>query len=707
MRRIPTAFAVLFLIGSSSPARDPLHYPHAMHADVTDSYFGTSVPDPFRWLENDTAKAVADWVAAENRVTFDYLAGIPFRQRLRTRLDEIYNFPKYSVPSRSGPYYTFFKNDGLQNQSVAYIRQGLEGTPEVLLDPNTFSTDGTIRLAGLAFAKDARHFAYGISHGGSDWEEYFVRETATGRQLADHIRWAKISGITWYKDGFFYSRYDAPADTSTALTSKNENHKIYYHLIGTGQEQDRLVYEEPAHPLRFNTTAITDDERFLILYVSDRGAGKDGNAVFVRDMEKNDSTFIPVITTFDDDCSVVDHIGDRLLILTNRHAQRYRLVLVDPAHPAEERWQEILPEQSEPLVSVASVGGKLIATYLKDVSHRVYVYDQSGRRENEIVLPTFGTTSGFGGEKIDSTVFYSFTSFTFPQTIYRYDLRTRTSTLYRSSEVKFDPAAYETRQVFVTSRDGTRVPMFIVCRKGLELDGRNPTLLYGYGGFNVSELPGFSSTRVALLEQGVVFAVANIRGGGEYGEEWHRAAIVLRRQNAFDDFIAAAEWLKTNGYTSTEKLGLWGISNGGLLVGAVMTQRPDLAKVAIPQAGVMDMLRYHKFTIGWNWKPDFGSSEDSVQFRYLYGYSPVHNLHGGTQYPATFITTADHDDRVVPAHSFKFAAALQEATAGPNPALIRIETQSGHGASNTTKALDIVADVYSFFLYNVGADVRY
>lgn len=688
-------------------ATQTLQYPVTKHSDQVDTYFGTKVADPYRWLEDDTTKAVTDWVSAQNKATFSYLESIPFRKRLRARLEEIYNFPKYSAPSRHGDYYVFSKNDGLQNQSVVYIQHGVQGSPHVLLDPNTFSADGTIRLSGLEFSRKADYFAYGISHGGSDWEEYFVRETATGKQLPDHIRWAKISGISWYREGFFYSRYDAPADTTTALTSMNENHKVYYHRVGTDQSRDELVYADPAHPLRFNNISVTEDDRYLVLYISDRGTGKDGNAVYVRDTNARDSTFMPVITGFDDNCTVIDNLGDRLLILTNRNAQRYRLVLVHPAHPGEESWTDILPEQPEPLVDVSSVGGKLIAVHMKDVSHRVAVYDTAGKLENDILLPTFGTTGGFGGEKIDSTVFYTFTSFTFPATIYTYNLHTKTSALFRASEVKFTPSDFETRQVFCTSKDGTRVPMFIVSRKGITLNGKNPTLLYGYGGFNVSELPGFSSTRIALLEQGVVFALANIRGGGEYGEEWHRAAIVLHRQKAFDDFIAAAEWLKSNGYTSTEKLGIWGISNGGLLVGAVMAQRPDIARVAIPQAGVMDMLRYHTFTIGWNWKPDFGSSEDSVQFRYLYGYSPVHNMRKGTAYPATFVTTADHDDRVVPAHSFKFIAALQEANTGPYPTLIRVETQSGHGASNTTKALDIAADVYSFFLFNVGAEVKY
>lgn len=675
--------------------------------DQVDHYFGVTVADPYRWLEDATSPDVARWVTAQNAATFSYLDQIPFRARLRQRLDDLYNYPKYSSPARKGPYYVFSKNDGLQNQSVVYIQNGIDEEPRVLLDPNTFSADGTVKLAGMQFTRDGRYFAYGMSRGGSDWRDFFVRVTATGEELSDHIRWAKVTGTAWYGDGFFYSRYDAPADTLKALSAKNENHKVYYHRLRTDQSADELIFEDVLHPLRFHTLDVTEDERYQILYVSDRGTGKDGNAVYLRDALKEEKTFRPIVTTFDDDVAVIDNFGKELLVRTNRRAQRYRLVLIDPDHPGEEFWKDVLPEQPEPLQSVSSIGGKVIAVYLKDVSHRVYVYDRSGRRESEISLPTLGTVGGFGGESTDTTTFYTFTSFTYPPTTYRYNMRTGVSTLFRRAEVKFTPDHYETKQVFYPSNDGTQIPMFIVHKKGLVLDGQRPTLLYGYGGFNISELPGFSTTRIALLEQGVVYAVANIRGGGEYGEEWHRAAMVLKRQTAFDDFIAAGEWLKSNGYTSSERLAIWGISNGGLLVGAVMTQRPDLAKVALPQVGVMDMLRYHKFTIGWNWKPDFGSSEDSVEFRYLYAYSPLHNLKKGVSYPATLVTTADYDDRVVPAHSFKFIATLQEIHAGPNPTLIRIDTRSGHGASNVQKALDATADLYAFMLYNLGVPVNY
>lgn len=699
---------LLALIGASVyTSAQPLVYPETKPVDHVDTYFGVKVPDPYRWLEDDTSSAVAKWVAEENEVTFDYLSKIPFRQQLKARIEKLYDYPKYSAPTRKQNYYVYTKNDGLQNQAVYYIQNGLNAPSEVLIDPNALSPDGTVRLTSLDISKDAKHFVYGISRGGSDWREFFVKELATRKSLPDHIQWAKVTGASWYKDGFFYSAYDKPVDTSKALSTKNENHKVYYHKLGTEQSRDELVYEDPAHPLRFNTVGTTEDERLLILYVSDRGMGKDGNALYVRNLEKGEKGFKPVVTSFDDQFGVIDNLGDKLILQTNRKAQNKRVVLVDPDHPEEANWKVILPEKEEPLEFVRSVGGKLIAGYLKDVTTRVYVYDMNGMFENEIPMPTLGTAGGFGGEKEDSTLFYTFTSFTFPTNIYKYNLRTKSSELFRSSEVSFRPEDFETKQIFYTSNDGTRVPMFIVHKKGLTLNGDNPTLLYGYGGFNVISRPAFSSTLPALLEQGVVYALANIRGGGEYGEKWHHAGTKLNKVNVFEDFIAGAEWLIANNYTSPEKLAVQGGSNGGLLVGAVSNMRPDLFKVALPSVGVMDMLRYQKFTIGWNWKPDYGSSDDSTEFQYIYKYSPLHNIKEGASYPATLATTADHDDRVVPAHSFKYMATLQKKQGGPNPVLIRVDTKSGHGASNTRKLIETLTDVYSFLLYNLGVQPKY
>ena len=684
--------------GAQGPA-----YPRTAKVDHVDTYFGTRVADPYRWLEDDTASAVKSWVQAENAVTFGYLEKIPFRARLRARLEELQNYPRITAPTHRGPYYLFSRNDGLQNQSVLYVQQGLDGAPELLLDPNTLSTDGTVRLGATALSRDGKYFAYGVSNGGSDWQEYRVMETATRKALPDRLRWIKVSGIAWYKEGFFYSRYPAPADTTKLLSASNENHRVFYHRVGTPQSEDRLVFEDPAHPKRFHTVQVTDDERYLVLSVSDRStAGNDGNAVWVQDLSKGETGFRPVITGFKDSYDVLDHVGDRLLVMTNRNAPNWRVVSIDPAHPVESAWRQVLAERPEPLDAASSAGGRLFATYMKDVTSQVYVFDLTGKPEREITLPTLGEVGGFGGRTEDREVFYTFSSFTYPPTTFKYDIATGTSTVYRKTKVPFDPDRFETRQVFYTSKDGTRVPMFIVQKKGLKLDGQRPTLLYAYGGFNISTGPGFSPLLVALLEQDAVYASANIRGGAEYGESWHRAGMLLKKQNVFDDFIAAAEWLKQNGYTSTERCAIQGGSNGGLLVGAVMTQRPDLCKVALPAVGVMDMLRYHKFTIGWNWAAEYGSSDDSVNFRNLLSYSPLQNLKEGVSYPATLVTTADHDDRVVPAHSFKFAATLQADQRGPDPVLIRVETRSSHGAVSTAKRLDVTADTYAFMLYNMG-----
>jgi prolyl oligopeptidase len=693
--------------GSSGvPAK--LAYPVAKKVEHVDTYHGDAVPDPYRWLEDDTSAETAAWVESQNRVTFSYLEKIPFRQQLNARLEKLYNYPKYSSPSRRGEYYFFSKNDGLQNQSVLYIQKGLNGTPEVLLDPNKLSEDGTSRLGTFSLSDDGKVAVYGVSKGGSDWQDYFVMDIASRKTQSDKIEWVKVSGAAWAGDGFFYSRYPAPGDEKKKLSSVNENHQVYYHKIGTPQSEDELVYEDKANPQRFHTVGTTDDERYAILTISERGKGKKGNAVFFRDLTKGDKTWTPIIAEIGDDSyGVIENVGDKFLIETDHKAPNSRIILFDPKNPSESNWKEIIPEKPEPLQGAGTAGGKLFVTYLKDVTTRAYVYSLDGKLENEIQLPGIGSAGGFGGRMDDKFVFYTFTSFNFPPTIYKYDIATKKSTLFRAPEIPgFNSTDYETKQVFYKSKDGTRVPMFLVHKKGLKLDGNNPTLLYGYGGFNITTAPSFSSLRMALLEQGVVYASANMRGGGEYGEKWHEAGTKLKKQNVFDDFIAAAEYLIANKYTSPNKLAIQGGSNGGLLVGAVMNQRPELFKVAIPQVGVMDMLRFHKFTIGWNWIADYGSSDNPEEYKALRAYSPLHNIQVGVKYPATLITTADHDDRVVPAHSFKYAATLQAAQGGPAPVLIRIDTKSGHGASNTKKAIETTADIYSFILYNLDVPVK-
>ena len=703
LRPVLVAIATVFTLQAASLAQQGWHYPVTRKVDHVDTYHGTRVPDPYRWLEDDNSPETAKWVEAQNRVTFGYLEKIPYRTQLKARLKKLYDYPKYSAPSRKGGLFFFNKNEGTQNQSVLYVQKGLDGQPEVLLDPNQWSTDGTTRLTLFSPSKDAKYAAYGVSRGGSDWQEYNVLNLATKKPLADKLAWIKVSGVAWHGHGFFYSRYPAP-EKGHELSSRNENHQVYYHRIGTAQSDDELVYEDAANPQRFHGVGTTEDERFAVLSVSERGKGKKGNALFVRDLSKGEKTFSPLIGVIGDDSfDVVDNVGDKLLVVTDRHAPNGRVVLVDPATPGEANWKTVLPEKSEPLGLTTTAGGKLFATYLKDVSTRAYVFGLDGTLENEVTLPGLGSAGGFGGERDSTFVFYTYSSFDTPPTIYRYDIASRTSKAFRVPEVpEFTPADYETKQVFYTSKDGTRVPMFLVHRKGLTLDGGNPALLYGYGGFNITQQPGFSPLRLGLLEQGFVYAVANLRGGGEYGEQWHEAGTKLKKQNVFDDFIAAAEWLIANKYTSPSKLAVQGASNGGLLVGAVVNQRPELFRVAIPQVGVMDMLRFHKFTIGWNWIADYGSSDSAEEFKALLAYSPLHNIREGGRYPATLVTTADHDDRVVPAHSFKYAATLQERADRSNPVLIRIETQSGHGASNTDKTLETTADIYAFIMHTMG-----
>lgn len=675
-------------------------YPETKMVEQSDDYFGTRVADPYRWLEDDNAKDTKDWVTAQNKVTFDYLDKIPYRGQWLQRLEAINNYPKYSTPFRNNEYFYYYRNDGLQNQSVLYRQKGLKGTEELVLDPNRFSADGTTSLATFSLSKNGRYAVVGKSSGGSDWRTFFIMDMNTFQYLPDSLAWVKVSGVAWQGDGFYYSRYPAP---EKALSAKNENHQVFYHKVGTSQDKDLLVYEDKANLQRFHTVSTSEDERYVFLNISDRGKGKMGNAIWYIDNLGREKMFQPVIKdpgefTF----GFITETEGKFLMVTNEDAKNQRVILIDPLNPGKANWKTIIPEKEQNISSVTDAGNKLMVSYLKDVSSRVYVFELNGNPVGEVKLPGLGTASGFGGEKADQFVFYSFTSFTFPPTIYTYDLSTGKSELFRKPSLKFDPDGFVTEQVFYTSKDGTRVPMFIVYKKGLAKNGQHPTILYGYGGFNVSSLPAFSPVRIAWLEQGGIFVMANLRGGNEYGEKWHEAGMLLNKQNVFDDFIAAAEWLIDHQYTSSSYLAAQGGSNGGLLVGAVINQRPGLFKVAIPQVGVMDMLRFHKFTIGWNWKPEYGSSETVTDFKNLFAYSPLHNIRTGVDYPATLVTTADHDDRVVPAHSFKYAATLQNKYRGKNPVMIRIDVNSGHGASNLKKGLETSADIYSFIFYNMG-----
>ena len=676
-----------------------LKYPLTKKDDVKDNYFGTIVPDPYRWLEDDTASAVKEWVKEENKVTFSYLDKIPYREKIKARLEKLWNYPKYSAPFKAGKDYFFFKNDGLQNQAVLYIQDGLNAKPEVFLDPNNLSKDGTVSLSAYAPSKDGKYFAYGTASGGSDWNEFHVMDVATKKVLSDELKWIKFSGIAWFKDGFFYSRYPTPAK-GEELTSKNEFHKVYYHKLGTEQSSDSLIYENLSQPKLTVGAQTTEDERFLILYLS---TGTSNNALYVQNLEKPGSSMLKVIDNYDHNYSIVDNIGDKLLVLTDKNAPKYRLVLIDPENPGETNWQTIIPEKNDVLQSVSVIGGKLVAIYMKDASNRMFMYNLSGNNEEEIKLPVLGTIESLSGKRNDNIAFYDFTSFTFPPTIYELNINDNTSTIFRKPEINFNFDNYITKQVFYNSKDGTKVPMFIVYKKGLKRNGNNPAFLYAYGGFDISINPAFSITRLIFLENGGVLAIPNIRGGGEYGEAWHKAGMLGKKQNVFDDFIAAAEYLIKEKYTSSQRLAINGASNGGMLIGAVTNQRPDLFRVAIPQVGVQDMLRFQKFTIGWAWVNEYGSSDDSAQFQYLYKYSPLQNIRSGVNYPAIMATTADHDDRVVPAHSFKYIATLQDKYKGNNPILIRIETRAGHGAGKpTSKIIDEWTDIWSFIFYNFG-----
>ncbi|MBP5720490.1 MAG: S9 family peptidase [Bacteroidales bacterium] len=695
MKRIIPLFLMAAMLFDACAPKAPV----TRKDNTVDNYFGTEVADPYRWLEDDASDETAAWVEAQNKVTNHYLSHIPFRGKLLQRLTEVSNYEKVGVPGRrkNGKWY-YYRNDGLQNQSVLYEMDSPDAEPHVFLDPNTLSEDGTVALKGVYFSHDGKYAAYSISRSGSDWEEIFVMDAQTRELLPDHIEWAKFTGASWCGDGFYYSAYDAPEGDGHEYSGKNEGHKVYFHKMGTAQADDELFFSNPAEPLRFYQVSINEEETMAFLYE----AGADiGNNLFVMDLRAPGKKWVQITRDMKNDCSPVESDGDLIYLFTNVDAPLYRLVAADVKNPRV--WKDVIPQGENVLDGVSFVGDKIIAEFSKDASTHAYLYSRDGQCLNEIALPGVGS-AGFNSRKDEPWCYYSYSSFTTPGTIYSYDPATGESAVYKQPQTAFDLSGLETKQVFFPSKDGTMIPMFITCRKDLELDGKNPVYLYGYGGFNISMPPSFSASRVPWLEKGGIYVQVNLRGGGEYGEAWHLAGTKMNKQNVFDDFIGAAEWLIANGYTCPEKLAIVGGSNGGLLVGACMTQRPDLFAVAIPQVGVMDMLRYHKFTIGWNWAPDYGTSEDSEEmFRYLYGYSPLHNLKPGTAYPATLVTTADHDDRVVPAHSFKFAATLQECNAGDKPQLIRIDTKAGHGGGKPlAKVLEEQADIYSFIMKNVG-----
>ena len=678
-----------------------LNYPPSYpDPTVVDIYHGQPVPDPYRWLEDLDSEQTRAWIEAQNQLTFDYLRQIPARQRLLERLTQLWNYERYSQPFKEGNRYFYFKNDGLQNQSVLYTQESLEAEARVLLDPNTFSEDGTVALSGIAISRDGRYLAYGLSCSGSDWQEWKVRDIETGEDLPDHLRWVKFSGASWTLDGqgFFYSRYDEPAPGSE-YESANYFQKLYYHRLGTSQSEDVLVYHRPDQKEWGFAGGVTEDGNYLIISVW-RGTDPK-NLIFYKDLRDPQSPVVELIREFEAEYSFVGNDGSRFWLLTDCQAPRRRLVAIDLEQP--DRVQEVIPEAEETLQGVSLINNQFVAFYLKDAHTQIKTFALDGSYLGEIPLPGLGSASGFGGKRYDTETFYTFTSFTTPPTIYRYDFTSGTSTLFRQPQVDFDPQAYEVQQVFYTSKDGTRIPMFLVHRRGLARTGDHPTLLYGYGGFGISLTPSFSVGLVAWLEMGGVYAQPSLRGGGEYGEEWHQAGTKLNKQKVFDDFIAAAEWLIAHGYTNPAKLAISGGSNGGLLVGACLVQRPELFAAALPAVGVFDMLRFHKFTIGWAWISEYGSPENPEEFKALYAYSPLHNLKPGTAYPATLITTADHDDRVVPAHSFKFAAALQAAQGGSQPILIRIDTKAGHGAGKpTSKLIEEAADRWAFLVQVLG-----
>ena len=675
-------------------------YPQTEKIDQKDRYFGVEVEDPYRWLEDDLSEKTKAWVTAQNEVTQDYLSQIPFREAIKSRLETLWNYEKFSAPFEEGGYIYWYKNDGLQNQSVLYRKKGEDGKEEIFLDPNKFSTDGTTSLAGISFSKDGSLVAYQLSEGGSDWRKVVVLNAEDKSVVGDTLIDVKFSGLAWKgNEGFYYSSYEKPK-AGSALSAMTDVHKLYFHKLNTPQKEDELVFGGESLKRRYIGAGLTEDERFLIVSAANATSG---NELWIKDLTDPSSKFIAMVNNMEKNHYILDNEGSKLFVYTELNAPNGRVVTIDFANPTPENWTDLIPE-TDNVLNPSTGGGKIFASYLKDATSLVKQFDRNGKLEREIELPGVGTASGFGAKKEDKDLYYSFTSYIHPSTIYKYDIASGKSEVYKESGAKFDPSKYESKQIFYTSKDGTKVPMIITHKKGLKLDGTNPTLLYGYGGFNISLTPSFSLANAILLEQGGVYAVANLRGGGEYGENWHVAGTKLNKQNVFDDFIAAAEYLINEKYTSSEKLGIAGGSNGGLLVGAAMTQRPELFKVAFPAVGVLDMLRYHKFTAGAGWAFDYGTADDSKEmFEYLYKYSPYHALKANTAYPATMVTTADHDDRVVPAHSFKFAARLQEYHQGENPVLIRIDTKAGHGAGKSTAMqIEENADRWAFMFQNMG-----
>ncbi|HZU53917.1 MAG TPA: prolyl oligopeptidase family serine peptidase [Holophagaceae bacterium] len=684
-------------------AQAPIQYPETRKDAVVDDYFGTKVADPYRWLEDDNSAETKAWVGAENKVAFGYLNAIPERDAIKARLTKLYDYEKYSAPFQQGGRYFFSYNKGLEPQAKYYWSKGLKGAPQVLIDPNTLSKDGTVALSGLSITHDGKRVAYALAEAGSDWITWHVRDVATGKDLPDVIHWSKAGGASWLRDGsgFYYSRFDAPK-AGDALKGINQNHQVFFHKLGTPQSEDLLVYKRPDHPDWYLGANVTDDGRWLVISA---GKGTDPkSSLFIQDLSKAGSKVEPLLDAMDASYGVIGNDGDTFFIHTDKDAPRYRLVAIRAGHTGPSEWKELIPESKgrDVLDGVSFVGNQFVANWMHDAHTRITFHDLKGKETGELKLPAIGTAGGFAGERTDMEAFYTFTSFTYPPTIYRYDFKTGKSEVFRAPKVEFNPAAYETKQVFYPSKDGTKIPMFLTYKKGLKLDGTNPTLLYAYGGFNISLTPSFSTTRVAWLEMGGVYAMANLRGGGEYGMDWYNAGRLKNKQNVFDDFISAAEWLIQEKYTSTPKLAIQGGSNGGLLIGACETQRPDLFGACLPAVGVMDMLRFHLFTLGWGWKSDYGSSETKEGFDTLIKYSPLHNIKPGVKYPPTLVTTSDHDDRVVPAHSFKFAATMQADQAGPAPILIRVETRAGHGAGKPTdKILAEIADEYAFLVKNL------
>jgi prolyl oligopeptidase len=673
-----------------------LKYPKTRRSDHMDQYHGTDVADPYRWLEDPDSDETKAWVEAENKVTFGFLESIPEREPIKQRLTELWNYERFGLPRKRGDRYFYTRNDGLQNQSVLYVTDGIDGKPRVLLDPNQWAADGTVALAGWTPSEDGKLLTYGVAAAGSDWREWKVLDVETGKELADHLKWVKFSGVSWLKDGsgLFYSRYDEPKE-GEEFTGVNYYQKLYFHKIGDEQSKDTLVYERPDQKEWGFDGHVTEDATFLIITIW-RGTERK-NQIFYKDLTKPDAEVVELLAGFEFEYDFVGNDGDTFWFNTDDNAPLRRVLAIDLDKPERADWREVIPEAKEVLQGTGLVGDHFLALYLKDAASQVRIFDLGGEHVRDVALPAIGSAEGFGGRRRDHETFYYFSNNTTPGTIYKYDIESGLSEVFREPKVDFDPNAYETRQVFYESKDGTRIPMFITHKRGIKLEGSNPTLLYAYGGFNISLTPGFSVSNLVWLERGGVYAVPNLRGGGEYGREWHEAGMQEKKQNVFDDFIAAAEWLIDNKYTSTEKLAIRGGSNGGLLVGAAMTQRPELFGAAIPAVGVMDMLRYHNFTIGWAWVSEYGSSDDAVAFKNLMSYSPLHNIKPGISYPPTMITTADHDDRVVPAHSFKFAAELQHAHQGDNPVLIRIETRAGHGAGTpTVKLIEASADVLAF-----------